>query len=350
MIKMMLLKILLNVVVFSVLILTTVHSTIYDVEKYILNMPNVQPEKSDQYLCTPVKVNPSLSYYIIGFQPNASMNTVHHMILYGCKRPGLSKPFWNCGEMSTLDMQNNEGYANPCRDGNLIIYAWARDAPMLKLPDDVAFKVGKDTDILYLVLQVHYNHVEHFKDGAVDNSGVILHYTENPMPRLAGVLLMGTAGEIQPYSLESMETACLIREDKVIHPFAFRTHTHELGVRVVGYRVRRKNGMLHWTMIGERDPMDPQMFYEVEKPLIIKKDDYVAAACKMDATKRDRVTRVGATSKNEMCNFYMMYWVEDSAPLDKQYCFTSGPPFYYWTQDFEDIPEIEKLAYRKTET
>lgn len=49
------------------------------------------------------------------------------------------------------------------------------------------------------------------------------------MPRLAGVYLLGTAGEIQPNSLESMETACYMNEDKILHPFAFRTHTHELG-------------------------------------------------------------------------------------------------------------------------
>lgn len=49
------------------------------------------------------------------------------------------------------------------------------------------------------------------------------------MPKLAGVLLLGTAGYIRPLSVEHMETACTIDEDKVLHPFAFRTHTHQLG-------------------------------------------------------------------------------------------------------------------------
>lgn len=49
------------------------------------------------------------------------------------------------------------------------------------------------------------------------------------LPRAAGVLLLGTVGEIGKNSLESMETACKIMEDKQIHPFAFRVHTHELG-------------------------------------------------------------------------------------------------------------------------
>lgn len=40
-----------------------------------------------------------------------------------------------------------------------ILYAWARDAPTLKLPNGVGFKVGRGTKINYLVLQVHYHRI-----------------------------------------------------------------------------------------------------------------------------------------------------------------------------------------------
>ena len=49
------------------------------------------------------------------------------------------------------------------------------------------------------------------------------------MPRQAGVFLLGTSGMIGANQVENMETACTIWEDKVIHPFAFRPHTHALG-------------------------------------------------------------------------------------------------------------------------
>lgn len=60
------------------------------------------------------------------------------------------------------------------------------------------------------------------------------HYLTNfllvsSQPKSAGVLLMGTGGRISANSVEYMETACKINEDKVIYPFAFRTHTHALG-------------------------------------------------------------------------------------------------------------------------
>jgi peptidylglycine monooxygenase len=37
-----------------------------------------------------------------------------------------------------------------------VIYAWARDAPELELPEGVGFRVGGKSPIQYLVLQVHY--------------------------------------------------------------------------------------------------------------------------------------------------------------------------------------------------
>lgn len=54
---------------------------------------------------------------------------------------------------------------SPCANGSpsQIIYAWARDAPKLELPDGVGFKVGKDSPIKYIVLQVHYAHIDKFK-------------------------------------------------------------------------------------------------------------------------------------------------------------------------------------------
>lgn len=82
-----------------------------------------------------------------------------------------------------------------------------------------------------------------------------------------------------------MEVSCEINEPKVIYPFAYRTHTHSLGMYiqennvcfllhfflfiqtgkvVSGYRVRKnKYGIDNWTLLGKRDPMTPQMFYPV---------------------------------------------------------------------------------------
>merc|ERR1719244_511476 len=210
--------------------------------------------------------------------------------------------------------------AAPCGSGSQVIYAWAKDAPKL-------------------VLQVHYASAERFKDGTTDDSGVFLYYTETPQPKAAGVLLMGTGGRISPHSVEYMETACTIQENKVIHPFAFRTHTHALGRVVSGYKVARKGYVDDWHLIGKKDPQLPQMFYPVDDPTItLRKGDTVAARCTMESN-RDRTTRVGSTNEDEMCNFYVMYWT-DKKTLTRKSCFSLGPPFYYWTRGgLNSIPD-----------
>ena len=96
---------------------------------------------------------------------------------------------------------------------------------------------------------MHYASVEHIPETG-DDSGVFLEYTSQPQPKTAGVLLLGTAGQVREsktfwreiqiqrhqmtlqipaHSTTFFETACEIEEPRDIHPFAFRVHTHSLG-------------------------------------------------------------------------------------------------------------------------
>lgn len=296
-----------------------------EVHRYPLLMPNVTPHRDELYLCTPVKVDPTRNYYIIAFDPNATMASAHHILLYGCGKPGSAQSIWDCGEMGHGSNDNLETSV-PCAEDSQILYAWARDAPKLILPEGVGFKVGGDSPIKYLVLQVHYAHAGHFKDGRTDDSGVFLHYTLRPLNKLASVLLLGTSGMIQPRSTTYMETACMIKENKTIHPFAYRVHTHSLGKVVSGYLVTPD---FTWIELGKRDPLTPQMFYPVHNKVTAGEGDQIAARCTMQST-RDTVTYIGATKEDEMCNFYLMYYVENDEPLTMKYCFTGGPPSFHW--------------------
>ena len=83
-----------------------------------------------------------------------------------------------------------------------------------------------------------------------------------------------------------------------------------------------------WTLIGKRDPQKPQMFYPItDSGLTLTQGDRVAARCTM-VNHRDRITAVGATNEDEMCNFYIMYWVEGKETVHPDVCFTSGNSAY----------------------
>jgi len=333
----------------TTLILVTAHITTNvalrvepTTEEFPLLMPRVHPHQAESYLCTPIRVDTDVPYSITGFRPNATKMTAHHMLIYGCEEPGAESPTWNCGEMAVKEP--GMGSAQPCAKGSQIIYAWAMDAKSLELPKGVGFRVGRDSNVKYLVLQVHYASVDHIPQEG-DDSGVFLQYTEQEMPRTAGVLLMGTGGSAPPHSTTYFETACEIEDPRQIHPFAFRTHTHSLGRVVSGWRVRNNE---EWTLIGKKSPQVPQMFYPVETEMTLTAGDVVAARCTMVNT-RDRTTMVGPTGEDEMCNFYMMYWVDGKDTIEPNTCFTRGPPTWSWGglgllglgADLGNIPDLE---------
>merc|ERR1711993_198051 len=287
-----------------------------------LLMPKVHPPQEEAYLCTPIEIKDE-EYYITGFRPKALQHTAHHMLIYGCEEPGTQEEVWNCGEMQ--GKPDGLEHHHPCKKGSTIIYGWAKDAPDFELPKDVGFKVGKESQIKYLVLQTHYAHLDMIPEEG-DSSGIFLHYTRHPQPKTAGVLLLGTSGFAPKHSTTYFETACQMNDDREIHPFAFRTHTHSLGKVVSGWRVRNNQD---WTLIGKKSPQVPQMFYPVETDITLSAGDVVAARCTMVNT-RDRTTMVGPTGEDEMCNFYMMYWVEGKDTIQPNTCFTRGPPTWSW--------------------
>ena len=48
------------------------------------------------------------------------------------------------------------------------------------------------------------------------------------------------------------------------------------------------------------------------------------------------------TNNDEMCNFYMMYWVDGEHIMKNGYCFSQGPPEWDWSKftglNFKDAP------------
>jgi hypothetical protein len=54
-----------------------------------------------------------------------------------------------------------------------IVYAWAKNAPPTILPKDVGFRIGPESNIKFMVLQVHYAHP--MPEGTEDESGFRIH-------------------------------------------------------------------------------------------------------------------------------------------------------------------------------
>ncbi|VDM94438.1 unnamed protein product, partial [Onchocerca ochengi] len=200
------------------------------------------------------------------------MQKAHHMLLFGCSLPGSDEVIWDCGDMTSAGP--NFQRAPVCIGQPSILYGWGRDAPDFYLPEGVGFKVGGNTGIQYLVLQVHYK-----KKLGPDYSGISIESTVGLLAKRAFDLdlfffvLPSTYMDAQT-NLETFETACIVDEDIEIHPFAFRAHTHRHGEKVSGWVVRENQyGQDIWELIGERNPLLPQMFESVNKNITIRQGD-----------------------------------------------------------------------------
>ncbi|XP_033976120.1 peptidyl-glycine alpha-amidating monooxygenase isoform X2 [Trematomus bernacchii] len=285
-----------------------------------IRMPAVVPAASDTYLCTAFSVPTSQDAYIVDFRPHASMDTVHHMLLFGCLTPVSTSSYWDCGSVQ-----------GTCEDEASIMYAWARNAPPTKLPKDVGFKVGRSSGISHFVLQIHYGDVSAFRDHHRDCSGLTLQMTSKPQPFIAGIyLLMSVDTVILPGKKETNADMACDYSSYPIYPFAFRTHTHHLGKVVSGYRIRGGK----WSLIGRQSPQLPQAFYPANKDVSVKYGDTIAGRCVFTGEGRTSKTYIGATSADEMCNFYIMYYMDSRHAVPYMTCMEPGSK-----ELFQHIPD-----------
>jgi len=303
-------------------------------------MPDITPTFKDTYLCYQFKLDQEKPIYITEIQPNATKEIAHHILLYGCETPGREEQVWDCGEMNSKLSGRKQFEKGPiCKGGTQsIIYAWAMDAPKLILPENVAFKVGGNTNKKYFVMQVHYANIDYFKDGKTDNSGVKLTTQDEPVENVAGVYLLATDGSIKPYKTEHFDAACEVTENVEIIPFAYRTHAHKLGVVNSGYVIKTDpiTQEQEWIELGRRSPQLPQMFYPVTNQGIqINKGDVLAARCTMYNFKDHKVS-IGPTGEDEMCNFYLMYYGKENKTPIINLCMSWGPPNWY-LNDYEGL-------------
>uniref|UniRef100_A0A674H9G4 Peptidylglycine alpha-amidating monooxygenase n=1 Tax=Taeniopygia guttata TaxID=59729 RepID=A0A674H9G4_TAEGU len=277
-----------------------------------IRMPAVTPKQSDTYLCMSVRLPVDDEAYVVDFKPHASMDTVHHMLLFGCNEPSSTENYWDCDE-------------GTCKDKSNILYAWARNAPPTRLPKGVGFRVGGETGSRYFVLQVHYGDVSAFRGMHFGNLLCKL------QPLIAGMYLMMSVNTVIPPGKKVVDAdiACHYKRSPM-HLFAYRVHTHRLGKVVSGYRVR--NGQ--WTLIGRQSPQLPQAFYPVKYPVDISYDDILAARCVFSGEGRTTETHIGGTANDEMCNFYIMYYMEAKHAVSYMTCTQNTNP-----EMFRNIPQ-----------
>jgi peptidylglycine monooxygenase len=79
--------------------------------------------------------------------------------------------------------------------------------------------------------------------------------------------------------------------------------------------------------------------------MVLNNGDQIATRCTM-VNSGDSTVSVGTTRQDEMCNFYLMFWVDGNKLPEQRACSSLGPPFYSWGGwllggGLSKIPEVE---------
>ncbi|XP_025077135.1 peptidyl-glycine alpha-amidating monooxygenase-like isoform X2 [Pomacea canaliculata] len=275
-----------------------------------VKMKGAKPSEPDGYICTSYEV-PYDEAYIVKYEAQADAETAHHILMYGCDGAAYSDAdIWNCPAM--------------CKDSESqkIIFAWAKNAPPAVLPKGVGFKVGRKSTIKTIVLQIHY--AKSFSaDEQADYSGIRLHLTGQKQQYMAGIFLLLASFFQVPSQTPKfhVDASCVYSDETSMFPFAYRTHAHALGTVITGYQY---NGTFQ--LIGKGNPQWPQAFYPANPSIEVKPGEKLIARCTYNSTGRDRVTYVGGTGNDEMCNFYIMYYSNSSSKEPGGECYTNQLP------------------------
>jgi len=261
--------------------------------EYNIRFPNVHTSQHDEYMCTGMKtLNSSEENFIKSFEPHAKASRAHHLLVYGCQDEVKDNSIWKCrGE-------------NMCPGNYKILYAWARNAKAMKLPDNVGFGIGANFNVKSFVLQIHYRNS--MKNGETDCSGISMVTTNKKQNFYAGIYLIASSNiRIPAHGNGYGVVSCVNNIKAKLNVFAYRTHTHDLGKVATAYRVREGETK----MIGKGNPTWPEAFYMRERESIdLQYGDKLIARCDY-ASNRNVDTFWGYNGGNEeMCNYYMMYY------------------------------------------
>ena len=78
---------------------------------------------------------------------------------------------------------------------------------------------------------------------------------------------------------------------KTIHPFAFRTHAHQWGTVIKGYKYNKDSTIIEEIAAG--NPQWPQQFYPIKKKVTVAEGEYLVARCTFNNTVGNRDIHIG---------------------------------------------------------
>jgi len=272
-----------------------------DVKETIIQMTNVKINdiRKTNYICKNFKISQfgiDTTQHAIRFKSiRDNTKMLHHIVLYSCKLElDINIPEYDC----FTDMPPNCEFA----------YIWAVGTPDFTTPDDVGYKIEKGNS--NFVLQIHYENLYDLSN-QFDSSGIKMYTTPNLRSMDIGIITNGQMmNEISiPPKNDNYEISNTCQNtcsSGDINIFYYFWHMHLIGRKMVT-KITRDGEILYDNEEKEYDFNRQDGLY-FEKPLILKKNDFITTNCVFNSMTRSNITKGGFGSTEEMCfNFIYFY-------------------------------------------
>jgi hypothetical protein len=236
-------------------------------------------ENSTSYVCRGFDLGNSNTWDMVEIDPLVDRtDLVHHMVLYSIPWDARADGYFDC-----LDMPASA----------FAIWAWAPGMGTFRTPAEAGIRTGKDSDIRYIVLQIHYDNPT-LDSNQVDSTGVRVRMTTDLRANTAGFLFVGADTDqinIPPNESEWEIAGNCSSADTRLMPynltvFAVATHAHLAG-RLVWTELWRHGKFVEYLTPEYSYDFSDQKMIRVSKT-IMPGDDLVTH-CVYETTGRVRL-------------------------------------------------------------
>jgi len=211
-------------------------------------------------------------------------------------------------------------------DSSIPLFLWgAGTKKSLRFPAHASIKVGKDTSMEFVVLQIHYHNPTQRTD-ILDSSGLSIKMTSHLRKNDIGILFLGTHFDIElPPGLPLYEISGNCSQEWTsslptpINIISSGPHAHLTG-RAIWTEIWRSGSYVDY--FGE-----PDLVYDFNKQklipefdMVILPGDDIVTHCIYDTTSRTNITYAGYTTEDEMCLNFVLYYPK----LDVKACLSNS--------------------------
>ena len=132
-----------------------------------------------------------------------------------------------------------------------------------------------------------------------------------------------------------LDSACRYPYPQALNFIRYRSHTHHLGELASGFKIEGETN--YWQLLGKQIPRHTYHYYPLENNgsqnqiVRLEEGDIVAARCIFRNTRNVDV-KIGEGDRDEMCFFYLIYFVDANRSRPLWSCLTETDD-YSWRND-----------------